>query len=340
MERRFWPSLLALCALGAVLIVAACNPVAAATQRDGQGGRPSETIRVGFSSAAELGDIPALMAIELLAERGYRVESIFFSSAELSVAALAKGDVQFGHGSTRTNWAAIAKGANITTIMEQAAIAWSLASTVEITSCADLQGKRVGITSNGSLSTALMDGYIQTNCPGTRPNVLLIANSGDRAAALLAGELDASPLETSDMLRMERLAPTRIHQLVDFAATLPTLKTTGVYTNRAFAAEHPEVVSDYLETMLTVHRRIEVEPSLLEAAIARHLGMDREEAARLGGAYLAKSIWNVNGGMDRRSVAESIDLFTRMGSLPPGLNEAGVADLTYLDQVLGKIGRR
>jgi hypothetical protein len=68
--------------------------------------------------------------------------------------------------------------------------------------------------------------------------------------------------------------------------------------------------------------------------------MDSGEAARLGGAYLAKGIWNVNGGMDSRSVAESIDLFTRMGSLPPGLNEANVADLNYLNQLLDKIGRR
>lgn len=338
METRYR---LLLIALTVALLVAGCSLASAQPERDAQRVKgPPGSLRIGFSTAADMGDIPSLMALELLAERGYKTEPIFFSGAELSVAALSKGDVHFGNGSTRTSWAAIAKGADIVTVMEQAANAWSIVSTTDITSCAGLQGKRIAITSTGSLNAALLSAYLQMNCPSIEPRIILIANSENRAAALMAGKIDAAPLETSDFLRVKRMAPGRFHALVDFAASLPRLKTTGIYVNRALARRYPEVVQDYLEAVLTVHRRIQSEPALIEAAIVKHLGIDKAEAAELARFYLAKVLWDVNGGMDLESIAYSIDFFTKSGSLPPGLRDTEVADLTYLDQVLAKIGRQ
>lgn len=326
--------------LGLVLVATACTSAVAPSAGIGQAERRPENIRVGFSTAADMGDIASLIALELLAERGYKVEPVFYSGAELSVAALAKGDVQFGNGSTRTHWTAIAKSAEIVTIMEQAANAWSIVSTPETVACADLQGKRLAITSMGSLNGALLNAYIRINCPGTAPNIVLIANSESRAAALMTGAIDAAPLETSDLMRIERLAPGRFRRLVDFATSLPRLKTTGIYVNRAFATQHAEVVKEYLEAVLTVHRRIRNEPALVEAAVVKYLGMEKAEAAELAQFYMDANIWDANGGIDRESIAYSIDFFTKMDSIPPGLTEANVADLAYLNQVLDKIGRR
>jgi NitT/TauT family transport system substrate-binding protein len=297
------------------------------------------TLRVGFSTEADVGDVPSLMAQDRLRAEGYTVETNFFSAADVQVAALTQGSVDIGNGSTRTAWNAVGKGAEIATIAEQAADAWSIVAVNEIKTCADLNGKRVGLTSSSSLNAALLKAYLK-NCPGTEPQILTIANSSARAAALLAGELDATPLELADSAELAEKAPTRFHTLVNFATELPQLKTTGVHVSRAFAQQHPELVRAYLKALLQVHRDIRSNPQVLSEAIARYLNMDAAAAKRLGEAYLARNIFDVNGGVTRDGIAYSVDFFTQTGSLPEGLNADKVSDLSYLEQVLQEIGRK
>lgn len=299
----------------------------------------SGTLRVGFSTEADMSDVPSLMAQDRLRAEGYTVETNFFPSADVQVAALMQGSVDIGNGSTRTTWNAVAKGAEIETIAEEAADAWVITAVNEIKTCADLNGKRVGLTSPSSLNAALLKAYLE-NCPGTEPQILIIANSSARAAALLAGELDASPLELGDVVELNEKAPARFHTLVNFATELPRLKTTGVHVTRAFAQEHPELVRAYIKALLQVNRDIRANPQLLKEALGRYLKMDAATADRLSEAYLARDIWDVNGGMTREGIAYSVDFFNQTGSLPDGLNGDKVSDLSYLEQVLREIGRK
>lgn len=316
----------------AVLLLAACaNPTPTPAPKTG-------TLRVSFSTEADVSDVPTLMALERLRAEGYTVETNFFSAADVQVAALAQGSVDIGNGSTRTAWNVVGKGVEIATIAEQAADAWSIVAIPAIKTCADLHRERVALTSSSSLNAALLNAYLK-NCPGTEPQILTIANSSARAAALLAGELDATPLELADVVELDDKAPAQFHTLVNFATELPQLKTTGVHVSRAFAQQHPDLVRAYLKALLTVHRELRANPQLLADAIARHLKMDAATAKRLGDAYMARNIFDVNGGMTRDGIAYSVDFFTRTGSLPEGLTADKVADLSYLEQTLEEIGR-
>lgn len=322
-----------------VLCLAACSAPLS-------GARPtatpvkSGTIRVGFTSAADLSDVPTLMALERLRARGYSVETQFFEGADLQVAALTKGDLDFGNGSTRTHWNAVAKGAYILTIMEEAADAWSLVAKNEIKTCADLNARRVAYSGSGAVNAALLSAYLQQNCPGTKPNILTISDSGARATALLAGELDATPLELANVLDVQQQAPEKYHTLVTFSEALPRLKTTGVHVRGEFAKQHPDMVHDYLVALLTVERDIRSNPKLLADAVTTFLKMDPAQAAQQSGVYLKNNIWDVNGGLTSDAVAYSVDFFIKSGALPPGLTAAKVSDLSYLDAVLNEIGRK
>lgn len=317
---------------GLLWLVACASPTAAPQPKSG-------TIRVGFSTEADVSDVPSLMAQDRLRAEGYTIETNFFTSADVQAAALTQGSVDIGNGSTRTAWNAAAKGAELATIAEEAADVWSIVAVNEIKACADLNGKRVGLTSSSSLNAALMKAYLE-NCPGTEPQILTIANSSARAAALLAGELDATPLELGDVAELNEKDPARFHTLVNFATELPQLKTTGVQATRAFAQQHPDLVRAYIKALLGVHRDIRANPQLLKDAIGRYLKMDAATANRLGEVYLARNIWDANGGMTREGIAYSVDFFTRTGSLPEGLNADKVSDLSYLEQVLEEIGRK
>lgn len=334
---------LRLCLLAATILVCGCAPLTVPTRASAtQSAVPHKTgtIRVGFSSNADLGDVPSLMAHELLRAEGYTIQARNFAGADLQVSALMQGDLDIANGSMRTVWIAQNRKPAASTIMEQVKNNWLLVSKTAFKTCAELEGQRIAFTNTGSLNYALFVAHTKKHCPELKYEQLFISSSGNRAAALLAGELEATPLSLSDWIQVQQKEPNRFHVLVNYAAELPELKTTGVHANRAFAEQQPEAVRDYIRALLTVHRTIQSDPTALEKAIVKFLDLDAETAQTLAQAYLALGMWDPNGGLEREDVQSSLDFFTENGSLPEGLTVDGVADLSYLNQVLEEIGRR
>lgn len=334
--------ILFLCLLFGALVVYGCAPITfqpetpAGTLRATKSG----TIRVGFASNADVGDVPSLMAHELLRAQGYTIEGKNFAGADLQVSALMQGDLDIANGSMRTVWIAQSQKPDASTIMEQVKDNWLLIAKPEFKACADLEGQRIAFTNTGSLNYALFTAHTQEHCPDLKYDQLFISSSENRAAALLAGELEATPLSLSDWIQVQQKEPDRFHVLVNYAEELPELKTTGVHVNRAFAEQHPEAVRDYIRALITVHRTIQSDPTALPKAIVKFLDLDAETAQTVAKAYLALDMWDQNGGLGREDVQYSIDFFTKSGSLPEGLTVDGVAELSYLNQVLEEMGRK
>lgn len=300
----------------------------------------SRIIRVGFSTSTDMGDVPSLMAHELLTAQGYTIEVTAFTSADLETAALMQGAIDIANGSMRTVWLGIGKGGNARTLMEQVADAWLLVAKIDIKTCGDLAGKRIAFTSSSSLNHALFDAYTQEYCPRLEYEPLLISSSENRAAALLAGQVDATPLELADWIEQQEKAPDRFHVLFNFGEQLPRLKTTGVYARGAFAEQQPEAVRDYIRALLAVHRAIRDNTAQLRDAAAKYLHLDSTTAETIAQAYLALNMWDPNGGLTREDVQYSLDFFTKTNSIPEGMTVDSVADLSYLRQVLDEIGRK
>lgn len=328
------------CLLGMLVFAACAAPQTTVPVAPTNAPPKSGSLRVGFTTEADFSDLPTLIAVERLRAQGYTVETKFFTSADLEVAALAQGDLDIGNGSTRTHWSAAAKGAPIVTIMEEAADGWSLVAKQEIKTCADLNGRRAAYSSAGALNAALLQAYIKLNCPDTKPEILLIPSSSARATALLANELDATALELIDALQVLNQAPDRFHTLVNFAAEIPRLKTTGVHARREFATQNPERVRDYIRTLLNVHRELDANPKRIADAAVRELKMTPADAERVTKAYLQNKIWDVNGGLTQEAIEYSVNFFVETGSLPQGLTATQVSDVSYLDAVLNEIGRK
>ena len=297
-------------------------------------------IHVAYPSIVDMEDIPSVMAHELLAGQGYSVVPTFYAQPELSVQALSSGDADFGNGADRTFWAANAQGANILTIMEQASNGWSIYAVPDIQACADLGGRIFAQHSEGSVSYAMSRAYIKENCPGTEANILILPGSENRRAALLAGEIEATPVELADAIQIEIAAPGQFHQLTRFAADVPQLKTTLMYVNGDFARDHPDAVKDYIRAVLTVNRMIAADHSLLQNEAAKWLAIDPEVLPKVIEGQFAQNSWDVNGGLTVEAVEYSIQFFTEAGSLEPGLSAAEIADLSFLNAVLDEIGRQ
>ncbi len=224
--------------------------------------------------------------------------------------------------------------------MEQTGNVWLLVASPDLKGCTPLTGARLAVNSAGSMSKALLDAYLALNCPEAKPDILFLPGSDNRAAALESGEIAGAMLELSDMMELDRRAPERFSRRVSYAEAFPKLKTTGIHVNRAFAESHAESLRAYLRAVLTAHRQMKTDRAPLEAALVRYLAVDRERAATIAAAYLDRKLWDDNGGLAIDDVQYSVDFFTRTGSLPAGLNAAGVADLSHLEAVLTELGRR
>ena len=324
-------------ALLAGLVLAACATVAPTpTPAPAKSG----TLRVGFSSDADMGDVPTLMALDALTAEGYTVQPTFFSAADVEMAAIDKGDIDIGNGSVRNAWTAIAKGGNLRTIMEQISNDWLMVSTPDLKTCNDLTGKRLAFTNSASSNKAMSDAFFQTNCPSVQPQIVFIANSDARAAALLANQIDATPIELADWIHVQNQAPDKFHIMIDFAQALPNLKATGVQVNQTFAQKNPAMVKDYLTAVLTVYRNIHDHPETLKAAAIKDIKLDTADADKVTDAYLSQNLWNIDGGLTKEAIQYSIDFYSKSGSIPSGLTADQVSDLSYLSAVLTTIGKK
>ena len=67
----------------------------------------------------------------------------------------------------------------------------------------DLDGKKLALHSEGAVSTAMVKNWVNTKCPGTKPNYVIIAGSDNRLAAMLANQIEASPVELGDAVTLD-----------------------------------------------------------------------------------------------------------------------------------------
>ncbi|MCH2540380.1 MAG: ABC transporter substrate-binding protein, partial [Anaerolineales bacterium] len=189
------------------LLLSACQPQAAEV----------DIVRVAFPSSLDIDDIAALIAFEKMQDEGFAVVPTFYAQGELAVAAVAGGQADFGVGASTVWLSAILKGEAVTGLMEQTANGWSVMGIKDVEGCAEIDGMRTAIHSEGSVSTAMLRAYINENCPGIEPDYMVIPGSENRAAALMAGEIDVTPSELIDSIRISELRPGEFHRIANFA---------------------------------------------------------------------------------------------------------------------------
>lgn len=296
------------------------------------------TIRVAYPSQADFEDVPSLIAAERLSARAYKVETTFFAQPELAIEAISRGSADIGNGSARTYLKAIQKGSPIKVIAEQAGNSWSVLAVRSIRACADLDGKRLAIHSEGAVSTAMLRAYLQKQCPQAKPNMVVIPGSENRAAALLAGQIDATPAELADVVQVLAKRPDDFHVMANFAKDVPELKATLLYASTRIIGEAPSAVQDYVETVVQVHRDINRNPKLLEEAAPKYLSIAKELLPDVVKAHMAANAFDPNGGLNSAAMEFSIKFFTETGDLDPGLTVSQTTDLSFLEKALAKLG--
>jgi ABC-type nitrate/sulfonate/bicarbonate transport system substrate-binding protein len=327
---------------GVMLSACSCQaPTVASPASTASTAVPQESgvIRVSLLDTVDVKDVPLLMALESLEEQGYTTEVVNFGKTSLVPAALIQGDIDVASISTTLGWVAAAQGADIASVVGRVNTSFVLVTDKDVRSCSDLDGKAVTFATRQSVGYVMFEEYLDQNCPGTAPEVLLISGSGNRVAGLELGEVDGAYLELQHWLRLQEIAPGQFHVLVDFATEFPEVLIETYCMRSEWAHENRENAEDFIRALLVAHRSVIADPELLRDGIVKYVSVDAAQAQALAEAYLQKEMWHPNGQLSAENIQATLDFLKAADMLPADLNAEDAADLSYLNAVLDEIGR-
>lgn len=297
------------------------------------------TIRFFDLPNVDVRRVPLLMALEELQSRGIKVERTAMSSGTLIADGLTRGEADIGLLNSQSMWVAITKGAKVRTIAKFSNPSTVVAARADIKGCRDLHEKRLGVSSMGGLHKRLLELHFERSCPGTDPQKLVIGESSARAAALLAGELDAASMPGEELLKLEMERKGRFHALVRYSKDFPGLVFDSIHVRQDWALANRAAVQEFLRALVTAQRRVLKDRELLIRESMKRLDMDREAAVAISDMHIAMPTWDRNGGPREEEVRSTIEVLQGIGDLPRGVAPADLADLSYLKEVLDRIGR-
>jgi NitT/TauT family transport system substrate-binding protein len=240
---------------------------------------------------------------------------------------------------------AIEKGANLRLVVTRVKNEWSVYALNAIKTCADLNGRKLAIHSEGAVSTAMLKNWIATKCPQAKPNYLIIAGSENRLAAMLANQIDASPVELGDAVTLDLKAADRYHLISNFGADLPDLQVTAVYVNTTWAAANPGSVVAVVKALLEQHKKVDGNPAYLKEISQKFVPntINKDTIDVAAKKYTDLKMFPTDGGLTRENLTYTAKFF---GPAPDGAGATAkvmpvdsFADLTFLKLALAALGK-
>jgi NitT/TauT family transport system substrate-binding protein len=313
-------------ALLSALTVTACGSGGVGSNADGT---------LSFTMAViepDIAAVPILAAVDTVRQAGHQVEVVELAEPELAIEGLAKGDYAISAEATSPALIAIEQDAPIKIIADVIGNQWAIYGKPSISSCDDLSGRPFGIFSEGAVATAITKDWVGSTCTaGKQPEYLTIGGSDVRAQALVTGQIDATPLELSDVVALESSGGSGFTQVVDFAEKMPDLHPQTVYANAEFLTEHRDVAQAFVTALVQEHARINADPQHLVGLVARHLpDEDPATVSRIAERYVAARLFDA-AALTEQNVQGTIDFFARAGVIEPGMTAKDAADLSFIE---------
>lgn len=305
----------------------------------------TKTFTIGFTNPG-ISSAPFLSAIANLNAKGYKIDFPVIESSELVVQGVTTGTFAFGSGANNAVLAAVEKGAGLRVVVTRVNNEWTLYAAKSITTCQGLAGKKLAIHSEGAVSTAMVKNYVATKCPGTVPGYVVIPGSENRVKALLANQIDASPLELGDAVTIDLQAADRYSLLSNFAGDLPNLQANGIYVNLAFARDNPGTVVELIKEVLSEYRKVSDSAAYLQQISEKFVpnAIIKETVAAASKKFVDLKMFPGNGGITADNMNYTAKFF---GPAPDGIGVtkaviplASWVDLTYLQLALKDIGTK
>lgn len=304
------------------------------------GSAATGSFTIATGGKGEFENVPIFMTYERLNRQGWSIKEIAIAPSEATVEAVARGEAQFGKASAASVLKAIQAGGKVRIVAETVGNFFVVVSTAGIDGCKALDGKRWAFHSPGAGTTGMTKSWLEKNCPNAAPQIMFLPGSENRAAALVAGQIDLAVLVMSAWATLKIQHPGKFKLFLNYAKDLPDLQTISFFANTDYLKEHRQVVTEFMTELVKTYRQINENPSLFIEAAERYAEEEKSLIPALGQVYIEEGLFDPNLGLSKEKAKYSIDYYTSTGQLKPGLTVDQAYDLGPLEDALSDLGGR
>jgi ABC-type nitrate/sulfonate/bicarbonate transport system substrate-binding protein len=162
--------------------------------------------------------------------------------------------------------------------------------------------------------------------------MLVIPRPANRAAALLAGGIEAAVVLREHAIRLARQSNGAVAAVEDLAERWPDVATNGMFVNRDYARRQPQAVDEFIRESLAVIREIGMDAGGIAEAARRELG-EEDDLEVVAHAFAKAKAWDPTGGLSSATVNATIRFLEDTGSVSQPIDRATVVDRSFLDRV-------
>lgn len=287
------------------LALAGCGGSSESAEEGSDGMTP---FTVGLASPESMDIVPARIALDEMAAKGYEFDIEYFESPETLGQAMQSGAIDWGVINAGTIFSSIDAGLEAKIFMGLSSTGYDMLATSDLTSCQDLQGKILAIEAIESTTGALVASWLQNSCPEVEPELTVVPGSENRIAGMLSGQIDASPIDYQNSLVLMEQAPGDYTTIEAFAEAREL--AAAFWATDAWLEANDAVVRDLVSTYVATVESIYADPSIVSAKAAEVIpDIDPELREQVIQVFVDTHQWIPVSGVQPEYVQRAIDFY-------------------------------
>ena len=270
------------------------------------------TISIGIEIPFSIVNVPLFLTIDRLKEAGYAVNIVNFQSPETMSLALQNGQIDVVGGvSAGTAFLAIDAGFKGKIFLGLADSDFQMMARSDLPTCESLDGKKVAIHSRGGTSGSLTLLWFRRDCPNIAPDIIIVPGSENRVAGLLAGQIDASAVDSQNAAQLLKERPGEFRIIESFSSSV-NLVASVFYARADWLEGSKSTVSDFSKTYAgVVSDGYKNSDLFLTSAKALLPDLDAALLEGVLDSWVARRMWNPVSGVQTERVQEALDFYSR-----------------------------
>jgi ABC-type nitrate/sulfonate/bicarbonate transport system substrate-binding protein len=300
--------------LATAVLAAACGSQTPAPRGTGSARVDTARVVLGFGSPPDVGDLPVLVAVKRMQQKGYNISTRVFNGDPLLVTAALQGQAQLLNPAAVSVLNADLGGDKLEIVLENTANETELVADARFKKAADLKGATMALASPTS-STHTLALWTEQKY-GSRFNFVYQGSSSVRSQALLAHRVDCSILEIDDVTRILQNDPAGFRALVDYSTQLPWLMASVWATRQAFARQHPGIVQEYVNQVIAAVGHAYKDPGyFVQQAPSLITGYQQDVVKRTMTESVSHRIWGNGDRVTSDDARRSLAFWTQTGTI-------------------------
>jgi NitT/TauT family transport system substrate-binding protein len=320
-----------------ILVATACS----GSESSSGGAEGSRTLRVAFASSPDFTQVSNFKWIDDMRAKGVDVKDLYFQSSQDAFRALVSGEADVALGTvTSAILLNMSAGENVKVIASDLqAPDYILVSTPEITKDADLQGKRIGISTPGDVSDTLTRLVLQSRGADTsKIDFVEIGGTGARMQALLSNQISGGAAHAAEGLSAVQKG---LKNLFAYGQTIPDYLQHGLIVQQSWIEKNKQFAQEMVDSFIESTRwAADNKDGYIELSKKNVEGIDYQVRSQAYDIFKSINMFAINGGMEDRQLNTTVDIEKKVGTfddkeIPP---LSAWSDPTYVNNYLQRNG--